>query len=345
MVLAISNELRLRKHELNGESIESIYFGGGTPSLLSEQELRTLLNQIENSFEMADQVEITLEANPDDLSQDKLKEFKATGINRLSIGIQTFDDSRLKFINRAHSSAEAHKCLELAISTGFDNFSADLIYALPPDDMTYWKSDLHRLLTYHPKHISLYGLTIEEKTVFGNWEKKGRLKQITEETAAEQYRFAVDTLSKHGYEHYEISNFAKPGYESRHNAGYWDDRKYLGVGPGAHSYDGANRAFNVSNNAKYLAGLNKNELVLTVERLSPTNQINEYLFTHLRTKKGVSNSALKARFNRDLIAEKAQELGEFARQKLLSINEDKIALTSEGFMIADEITWRLFYED
>ncbi|MFY0607939.1 MAG: radical SAM family heme chaperone HemW [Cyclobacteriaceae bacterium] len=345
VITAIANELELRKDELHGEQIHSIYFGGGTPSLLDEGELSLLLNQINRHYRLGDQVEVTLEANPDDLTKQKLRELKAGGVNRLSVGIQTFDDARLKYINRAHNSEEAIDCLNYIQAAGFHNYSADLIYALPPDEMDYWISDLHLLISYNPTHISIYGLTIEDKTVFGNWEKKGRIKQISEETAAKQYQMAVDYLVKHGYDHYEVSNFAKPGFESRHNAGYWDDQKYLGVGPGAHSYDGSKRSFNIANNAKYLTNLNQNQLVTTIEELSLTNQMNEYIFTHLRTKKGALASEFRLKFGRDLLVDKQKELREFGSQKLLRVEKDRIALSSEGLMIADEITWRLFYED
>lgn len=345
MIETICHELELRKDELQGETIHSIYFGGGTPSLLSQPELQSLLQAIHENFGVDDHAEITLEANPDDLDEEKLHQFKSAGVNRLSIGIQTFDEARLKYINRAHSAIEAKKSLDLVKQIGFENVSADLIYAIPPEGIDYWENDLNTLLAYDLAHVSLYGLTIEEKTVFGKWAKKGKLYEVPEETAAKQYQLAIDLLTAHGYEHYEVSNFAKPGMYSRHNSAYWDDQVYLGVGPGAHSYDGASRSYNISNNAKYTAALAKDTLALTREVLTATDKVNEYLFTHLRTKKGVDLRSIRSTHAKDLLMDYPTILSEFENQGLIQISTDHLKLTSKGFMIADEITWRLFYED
>lgn len=343
MVAALTDELRLRKHEYSG-SIDSIYFGGGTPSLLTENELHQILLAVASNFNVKNNAEITLEANPDDLNLDKLVYMRKMGINRLSIGIQTFDDDRLKFINRAHSSQEARQSLEDARSAGFTNISADLIYALPPNDLTYWKNDLDTLLGFEPEHISLYGLTIEEKTVFGKWAKKGRFYEVPEETAASQYTMAMEKLQSKGYDHYEISNFGKPGFHSRHNSAYWDDQFYMGIGPGAHSYDGSSRAYNISNNTKYMESMSRNELPRTVEMLSETDKANEYLFTHLRTRKGIDLNVFTDRFGKELVNSNKSLLIEFQNQELLEFDEKILRLTSKGFMIADEITWRLFFD-
>ncbi len=345
MVTALIEELEMRRGELNGEPIQTIYFGGGTPSLLSGGELTEILKTIKNEFEVAFNPEITLEGNPDDLSLSKLQEIKAAGVNRLSIGIQTFDNTRLQYINRAHTSEEAESCLINARNAGFDNISADLIYAIPPDNMNYWQSDLQKLLSYDLEHISLYGLTIEEKTAFGNWRQKGKLKEVPEETAARQYELAISELKAARYEHYEVSNFAKPGYYSRHNTGYWEDQKYLGVGPGAHSYDGNNRSFNVSNNARYLEAISNQELALTTESLEPNDRLNDYIFTHLRTNKGINFQELKARHHVDLKQDYNYLFDTWLAEELIELDENVLKLTSKGFMIADEITWRLFYHD
>ncbi|MEQ8581858.1 MAG: radical SAM family heme chaperone HemW [Marinoscillum sp.] len=345
MVDAIERELVLRKEELRGASVTSVYFGGGTPSLLSVPELDQLLRCIHTTYEVSENAEFTLEANPDDLIGDKLQNMRALGINRLSIGIQTFDDERLKFINRAHTSAEADQCLNAAMAAGFDNVSADLIYAIPPSDMSYWQRDLEKILIYDLSHISLYGLTIEEKTVFGNRAKKGQLKEVKEEISAQQYQLAIDTLTGHGYEHYEVSNFAKAGRHSRHNSSYWDDQTYLGVGPGAHSYDGNTRSSNVSHNTKYLNHLQKGQLPLTIEPLTPTNQINEYLFTHLRTQRGINLSKFRIRFNRDFVSDNESQIQDYLKRELVKWDGETFALTSKGFMLADEISWRLFYDE
>lgn len=312
--------------------------------MLTENELHQILLAVASNFNVKNNAEITLEANPDDLNLDKLVYMRKMGINRLSIGIQTFDDDRLKFINRAHSSQEARQSLEDARSAGFTNISADLIYALPPNDLTYWKNDLDTLLGFEPEHISLYGLTIEEKTVFGKWAKKGRFYEVPEETAASQYTMAMEMLQSKGYDHYEISNFGKPGFHSRHNSAYWDDQFYMGIGPGAHSYDGSSRAYNISNNTKYMESLSRNELPRTVEMLSETDKANEYLFTHLRTRKGIDLNVFTDRFGKELVNSNKSLLIEFQNQELLEFDEKILRLTSKGFMIADEITWRLFFD-
>jgi len=345
MVDAIERELVLRKEELGGSPISSIYFGGGTPSILSALELDRLLRCIHSTYEVIEDAEITLEANPDDLTGDKLQDMRALGINRLSIGIQTFDDERLKFINRAHTSAEAEECLSAATSAGFDNISADLIYAIPPADTSYWQRDLEKILAYDLSHISLYGLTIEEKTVFGHRAKKGQLKEVKEEISAQQYQMAIDTLTQHGYEHYEVSNFAKAGKHSRHNSSYWNDQTYLGVGPGAHSYDGTSRSFNVSHNSKYLNQIQKGQLPITIEKLTPINQINEYLFTHLRTQKGINLPKFRRLFQRDFVSDNESQVQDYQKRELVKWDGETFALTSKGFMLADEISWRLFYDE
>ena len=345
MVDALSTELKLRAHELSSENIETIYFGGGTPSLLTDIQLEQLLQVIESNYRVITKPEITLEANPDDLSEQKLHSIKSCGINRLSIGIQTFDEDRLKLINRAHSQSEAKKCLVNARKAGFDNISADLIYAIPPDDLSYWESDLNTLLSFDLEHLSLYGLTIEERTVFGNWHKKGRISEVSEDTAARQYEMAIKTMKAAGYEHYEVSNFGKPGFDSKHNTGYWENKKYLGIGPGAHSYDGMNRSFNVSNNAQYIRSIKDGKLPSSVESLSETERLNDYLFTHLRTKKGLDCTEVLKKFGVNLPKDYKNLFDQWLDEHLIQLNENRLSLTSKGFMIADEITWRLFYED
>ena len=344
MVDALSKELSLRSNELKGDVVETIYFGGGTPSLLSGQEVELLLQKIQEQFTLDPKPEITLEANPDDLQVEKLEEIKATPINRLSIGIQTFDADRLRFINRAHSREEALACLTNARNAGFDNVSADLIYAIPPDDLDYWKHDLDQLLDFNPEHLSLYGLTIEEKTVFGKWHQKNKLEEVPENSAATQYEMAIDQMKAAGYEHYEVSNFCKPGFHSRHNTGYWEDKKYLGIGPGAHSYDGKNRGFNVSNNAKYMQSIRGNQLPLTIETLTKTDRLNDFIFTHLRTRNGLNCDSVLHKFGVNVIEDYQSLIDSWLTDELIELNENSLALTSKGFMIADEITWRLFYD-
>lgn len=344
MIEAIIRELEVRKHYLRNESIQSIYFGGGTPSLLNERELNNILGAIFQTYDVIPGAEITLEANPDDLSKATLDNLKKSGINRLSIGVQTFDDPRLKFINRAHTSEEAIKSLDLAQQAGFENVSADLIYAIPPDDLEYWENDLSKMLSFGLPHLSIYGLTIEEKTAFGNWVRKGKLKEVPEDLAASQFRKAHQVLTAHGYEHYEVSNYAKEGKYSRHNSAYWDNQKYLGVGPGAHSYDGTHRGFNINNNAKYLSSMKLGAPPLTIEALSSADLANEFILTRLRTKWGIDAAEFKAIHHKDLLNDHEEIIMGLCSEGMMSVAGDRICLTLEGFMLADEITWRLLYD-
>ena len=237
MVDAILQELVLQRDYLKEEPISSVYFGGGTPSLLNQAEIDKLLNRISGNFLLSDNVEITLEANPDDLYKEKLLQFFKSGINRLSIGIQSFDDMQLKFLNRAHNGAEAKRSVVDSREAGFRNISIDLIFAIPDETSEKWEQNLENALLLNPEHISSYALTIEPQTVFGVRTKKGKMHPVSEETAANEFETLMNTLSRNGYEQYEISNFCRPGYYSRHNSNYWKEEKYLGVGPGAHSYN------------------------------------------------------------------------------------------------------------
>lgn len=342
MVQAIRKELALRKDYLGTEEIRSIYFGGGTPSLLNEKELTQILESIFRIYKVGSDVEITLEANPDDLSAAALAVLNHSGINRLSIGVQTFDDKRLKFINRTHSAQEAKDALTCAKEAGFDNITADLMYAIPPGDLAYWEKDLNLMLSFDLPHLSIYGLTIEEKTVFGQWVRKGLMEETIEDVAAKQYQLAIDVLTSHGYEHYEVSNFTKPGMYSRHNSAYWDDQKYLGVGPGAHSYNGSARSYTVSNNAKFISAIHTNTLPLTTEKLTSTQKANEYLLTHLRTRHGVNLSWFQEHFEKDLFSDHRAFVNQMVHDGLAEMSFGKLKLTSKGFLVADEIALKLF---
>ncbi len=344
MVENLCKELTLKAESWKDEIIETIYFGGGTPSLLAPAQIEKILASITQEYRLSKTLEITLEANPDDITREYLTSIAYAGINRISLGTQTFDDSRLKFINRAHSSQEALSALELIKTSEIENFSIDLIYAIPPDNMNYWVKDLDTALSFEPPHISLYGLTIEEQTVFGNWKKKGKIKEVDEGMASDQYRHAVHRLQKAGFEHYEVSNFAKPGFESRHNNGYWSGQPYLGIGPGAHSYHRNQRMYNISNNAKYLKALENDEIPQSIESLSRIDQINESLFTGLRTSKGLNLTDLKRKFGVDLPVDYRELISDLTNRQLIIINNGQLTLTSEGFMLADEITYRMFYE-
>jgi oxygen-independent coproporphyrinogen-3 oxidase len=343
MLGAIIKELGLRKDYLKNENIESIYFGGGTPSILNKIELKTILSSILDNFAVSNQAEITLEANPEDLSLKKLDELRSCGINRLSIGVQTFHEDTLKFMNRAHNANESELCLSNARRAGFDNISTDLIFAVPPAETTVqrFEKDLKRLIEFSPEHISLYGLTIEPKTIFGHRYAKKEFKPVEEELNAIQYEMAIDQLKAAGYDHYEVSNFGKPNYVSRHNSSYWLSQNYLGIGPGAHSFNGTSRAYNVSNNAQYLKCLKENQLAIEEENLSRLDQINEYVLTRIRTKWGISLNELSRKWGADFAIHQSF-FDKLVDENRAVLKDDVLCLTSRGFCLADEIALQLF---
>lgn len=344
MVEALCKELVLQQPYLEGEPISSIYFGGGTPSLLSEVELKMLFDTIWGHYQVAPSAEITLEANPDDLDENVLRQLYESGINRLSIGIQTFDEKQLKFLNRAHNSAQAKRCVTLAQEMSFDNISIDLIYGIPSPDHSIWQRDLDVALTLAPQHISSYCLTIEPATVFGKWSSKGKIPPIEEEYAASQFEILMTTLSNAGHEQYEISNFCLPGFYSRHNSNYWKQEKYLGIGPGAHSYNHVSRQYNIANNALYLNALEKGKIPFTLDNLDQKAKANEYMMTSLRTKWGCDLKLLKEQYGLDLIRQQEQYLQNLMDQKLIILSENVMTLTNSGKLLADKITEDLFVE-
>lgn len=342
MVEAITKEIILRKNYLDTPRLETVYFGGGTPSMLDEDELALLMQTIRNQFELAENAEITLEANPDDLSAAKLRQFKEAGINRLSIGIQSFHEPHLKHLNRVHGATEAKDCVRMAQEAGITNISIDLIYAIPAPDHALLRSDIQQAFMLSVSHISAYCLTIEPQTAFGSWLKKKKIQPIDEEFAAQQFEILIQDLAAGGYEQYEISNFAKNGQYSRHNSSYWQQHPYLGVGPSAHSYNGVSREFNVASNAQYLAALIKNEIPSTVELLTPEDQVNEYLLTGLRTKWGCQLATLNALSNHTFELQNRAEISMMAQQGWLYIDNGTILLTQAGKLFADRIASDLF---
>ncbi|MDF9794762.1 oxygen-independent coproporphyrinogen-3 oxidase [Catalinimonas alkaloidigena] len=342
MVQAIIRELQLQKDYLGGELVNTIYFGGGTPSLLSASELSQLLKSLDQLFPITDKAEITLEANPDDLNADKLKILKTAGINRLSIGIQSFHEPHLKFLNRAHNANEASNCVQFAQDVGFDNISIDLIYAIPAKDHAIWESDLAKAIALQVQHISSYCLTIEEKTVFGNWLRKGKLKEVEDNYAAEQFEMLLSTLKTNGYEQYEISNFCLPDFYSRHNSNYWRKEPYLGVGPGAHSYNGQHRQFNISNNNLYLKALTEEKIPAEQDILALHDQINEYIMTGLRTKWGCDLRKIKEEYKYDLYQENKIYLDQLLADGKILMQDQYLILTDSGKLLADRIASDLF---
>jgi oxygen-independent coproporphyrinogen III oxidase len=340
--VSLEKELIAQQNYLGQEPVNTIYFGGGTPSLLFPAEVEAILNAIRSHFNVSTAAEITLEANPDDLSKEKLSELLVIGVNRLSIGIQSFDSEILKFLNRIHTAREAIQCVEHARSVGFKNLSVDLIYAIPGQSIEQWRSNINQALALEPEHLSSYALTIEEKTAFGNWQKKGTLKAVSEESAANEFEILMDELEKAGYEHYEISNFSKPNFQSRHNSNYWKGEHYLGIGPSAHSYNGISRQFNVSNNHTYLKSISEARIPFELEILTRENKINEYLFTSLRTSWGCNLSFLKSNLQYDLMATRSSYLRDLEKRELIRVSNDNISLTKKGKLFADQIASDLF---
>lgn len=342
VVHTIGVEIILQKHYLAGETIETIYFGGGTPSLLSKGELCYLIETIQKTFSILPSPEVTLEANPDDLTKEKLSILKDAGINRLSIGIQSFDDFILKSLNRVHDSRMAKRCVKSAHEAGFNNLSLDLMYAIPQQDDNLWKKNIDEVLALNPQHISSYALTIEEKTVFGRLATHGKIMAVEDDFAATQLQILVDRLETAGYEQYEVSNFSQPGFQSQHNGNYWKEKKYLGVGPSAHSYNGISRQYNISNNHIYLNSILDQKIPATLEILTREDKINEYLLTTLRTSWGANLMKLRQVFEFDLEAEHGEYIRTLQQRKLAVVENETLLLTKAGKLLADKIASDLF---
>ncbi len=292
MVEAIIREIYLRKQQKR--PVETIYFGGGTPSLLSQEELNQIFAALKDCFDIAPDAEVTLEANPDDLNPEKLAELKQTSVNRLSIGVQSFAEADLLYMNRAHNAGEAIACLQNAQAAGFNQLTADLIYGTPGMTDATWQSNLQRLFDLNIPHISCYALTVEPNTALAHFIKKEKAQPVDEAQAARQFELLVSAMSANGYEHYEISNFCKPGQYSRHNTAYWQSKSYLGIGPAAHAFDGKNRSWNIANNAQYMKSIQSGKIPSETEILSETDQFNEYVMTGLRTTWGCSLARIKS---------------------------------------------------
>jgi oxygen-independent coproporphyrinogen-3 oxidase len=344
MIQSIVSELSLQREYLDGEEVKTIYFGGGTPSLLPLSELEHIFWAINKNFTIAPNAEVTLEANPDDLTLEKLKDVRSSGVNRLSIGIQSFDDTILKYLNRPHTAAETLRCMELSREANFNNISIDLIYAIPGQSDDRWKKNIEMAIALQPEHISAYSLTIEKKTAFGSWYEKGKLIPVKDDLAATQLDLLVDALASSGYDQYEVSNFSKPGFESCHNSNYWKQKKYLGVGPGAHSYNGRSRQFNIKNNSQYITSMNAGNIPFDLERLSPEDQVNEYLLTTLRTSWGSDLELLKNSFNYNLLELHLSYVNALLDNDLAVIEDSFFKLTRKGKLLADKISSDLFIE-
>ncbi len=341
MVAALKKELQLRKDEFKDEEIETIYFGGGTPSVLSADEINGIIQSVYENYTLCADPEVTLEANPDDLTQDRIVQLSNSPINRLSIGIQSFFEEDLKLMNRAHNAQEAEECIRQA-TEHFDNISIDLIYGIPEMTNERWLQNIDKALAFGIPHISSYALTVEPKTALASFIQKGIVKPVNDEVAQEHFNLLLDQMEAAGFESYEISNFGKPGYFSKNNTAYWQQKKYIGIGPSAHSYDGEQRAWNINNNPKYIKCIEKNELPIEREQLSVTDKYNEYVMTGLRTSWGVSLNRVKNEFGDQYYTYLLQQADKYLEEHLLYLNDDVLIATKKGRFLADGIAADLF---
>lgn len=350
LVACLVKELELRKEELLNETIETIYFGGGTPSLLSIDELQLLIDAIYQNYIVSESPEITLEANPDDLSDEKIIELANTSINRLSIGIQSFFEEDLQLMNRAHNVQEAKECLSTATGS-FDNITIDLIYGVPNMSNERWKENLQTAFDFGINHISSYALTVEPKTALDSFIKQGKYPDVDEAVAKEHFDILVAETAKNGFVHYEISNFGKPDYFSKHNTSYWLGKKYIGIGPSAHSFNKTHRSCNVVNNAKYIKIIQEGKLPLEQEKLTKKDQFNEYLMTGLRTIWGVSLEKIEEDFGKEFRKNLLKNAEKFINQGLLVLeneveqpgsNKNVLKTTEKGKFLADGLASELF---
>lgn len=344
MIAAMETEIFLQKNYVDQEPVETIYFGGGTPSLLPARDIENLLRKISETFRVTEQAEITLEANPDDLSPEHLRALRSLGINRLSIGIQSFDDTILTFLNRSHSRATALRAVEDARQAGFNNISIDLIFAIQGQGLDDWEKNIGTALSLRPEHVSAYTLTIEDKTVFGRWMNQGKIAPVPDEAAATQLELLMDNMQAAGYEQYEISNFAKPGFYSRHNSSYWAGKRYLGIGPGAHSYNHHSRQFNIRNNHAYVKALRSGTIPFETEILTRENKINEFILTALRTSTGCNLVLAKALFETDILEANHNYIQTLIANNLAILKPPFLTLTRSGKLLADKIASDLFLQ-
>jgi len=341
---ALLKEIELRLSYLQNERIDTIYFGGGTPSLLSLSAIGEILNSLFLHFKISVDPEITLEANPDDMEFRKLAGWKAAGINRLSIGIQSFFTEDLNWMNRAHNGDQAVQALKHTIAAGFDNFSLDLIYGSPGLSDESWRKNLNTAISYEPAHISCYALTVEPKTALFKMIRTKISEDIDPEKQAAQFMTGIQTLESAGFEHYEISSFAKPGRRSRHNSSYWQSKKYLGLGPAAHSFDGTSRQWNIANNALYIKSLMAGQLCFESEILLPRDLLNEYIMTSLRTTEGIDLQYVSNQFGEEKGSLLENNATIYLQSRQMVLFNEKLVLTKSGKLFADGIAASLFID-
>ncbi|WP_162072121.1 radical SAM family heme chaperone HemW [Chryseobacterium fistulae] len=343
MLAAMKKEILLRKDELQNNKIQSLYFGGGTPSILSSDEINSLIDEVLRYFSFEKDIEITLEANPDDLDKNFLKNLSQSFVNRLSIGTQSFFDEDLKLMNRAHSASEAESSIKRAQDFGFENLSIDLIYGSPVSNFEIWRENLAKAIALEVPHISSYALTVEHKTALENWILKGKVSRPKEEEQNKEFYYLSDFLKDNGFDHYEISNFAKPGFYSKHNSAYWKYKEYLGIGPSAHSYNGYDiRSWNVSNNQQYIKKIDSDILPKEEEILSLKEQYNEMMMIGLRTTWGVDLISLQNKFSSEFLEKLNNQIQSKVEEGMLIIENDHLKIPEKHWFLADGIAADLF---
>ncbi|MFN0255719.1 radical SAM family heme chaperone HemW [Pedobacter ureilyticus] len=345
MVEAICKEIILKKNRLAQQQIGSIYFGGGTPSVLPTAALQQILATIENHFSISSDAEITIETNPDDLTASKIAELRKLPVNRFSIGTQSFFNEDLVWMNRAHNSQEATDCIKRNQDAGFENLTIDLIYGYPLLTNEKWQTNIQTAIELQVPHLSAYSLTVEPKTALAHAIEKGKQPDVNDEQSAEQFMMLIDTVTANGFEHYEISNYSLPGKYAVHNTNYWKGVPYLGIGPSAHGFDGHDRYINIANNAKYMESLFKGELPETVEQLSQVDKFNEYVMTSLRTMWGLDLEKVAKDFGKNYVDQTQKLIKDFVADGQLINDGNVIKLTNKGKLFADGIAAELFMDE
>ena len=343
MVAALLREIQLQQSYLENEIVETVYFGGGTPSLLEMEDCRTLLERIGCTFSVSEKAEITLEANPDDITEQKLRGWQEAGINRLSIGIQSFFQEDLQWMNRAHNAEQAHACIKLSQKHGFGNLSIDLIYGTPLLNEEKWSHNVNMAISYDIPHLSCYALTVEPKTPLSKLIQLHKSEDIDPGKQSHQFLLLIQWMEEARYEHYEISNFAKPGFRSKHNSSYWQGKKYLGIGPSAHSFNGISRQWNATNNTIYIKSINDNTLPIEKEVLTTTQQLNEYIMTSLRTVEGADLNYIEKNWGIEATIAMRSAAIKFINSGKIKTENNLLKLTKEGKMFADGIAAELFF--
>lgn len=341
MIDAICSELVLRKAEYT-DAIETIYFGGGTPSILPVEAIGKILDTISKHYLVGGAVEITLEANPDDITAEKAEAWKLMGVNRFSIGIQSFDQQYLEWMNRAHNAKQSLQCIELIRAAGFDNFSIDLIYGTPGQPLADWIKDVQKAVELRIPHLSCYALTVEEGTALHHLISTGKKAQVNTDEQASQFQKLLEITNAAGYHHYEISNFAQPGKESRHNSAYWDGIPYLGVGPSAHSFASNTRSWNVAHNVEYIRNIESGIRPFSSEKLTPVDTLNEYIMTSLRSSKGIGKEKLIVNWGKEKMIQVEENLAKHLLNGTVVVTPTGWKLSETGKFLADGIASDLF---